>query len=434
MTRPICKAIDCNNKFDRYATFSNVKGAHEQLYAKIDSFFCISCFEKNRSKKAQTNDGFIGILSRTEFIKYKKRCDGDSPFHSLQRQGVVKLNLPNYPNLQQNLNYLRNMFLLKIQGKQMEELPDNFATEKKFHAHRVWKQLYPKDESNNGVSASDRDTVLNNLNSIVEEIITPHEYYGRLAKLTYESNVSRVDVNVELNQIMEQEKKISIMNGNLKRLPLNDDILTLKNANVLGRGPLLENDQQPHVDSFDDDLILIMPLLSSNGYPIKCFHSSHQINHKKLETMIGNGDGSVGFPLSLLSEELVGANEVTIIHENTIHCGGSSSGTSGSEAYPITKDQIEKVGWFKADCSTKPTDISIQFMFKNNITHTNDSRGGRAQPRWIYNVGEFIESKSLWKDSIEADIYQTRRSEATTRYFDHLSGRRSSSRKRQRCH
>ena len=384
--------------------------------------------------RAERKDEFIGILSRANFIKYQERCEEKSPFNLLETQGVAKLGLRNHKVLQRNLDYLKNMCLKKIEGKEMNELPDNFSTEWKFHPQRVWKQIYPKDETNSIVSANDYDSALNNLKCLLEEIFSPHEFYGRLAWVTYESIQSTVNVDLALKQIVKEKEEVSLVNRNLKGVLIKDDILSLKNVNILGRGPELDEDQQPHVDSFDDDLILIMPLLSSDGYSIKCFHSSHQINYQQQDNMLGGaGKNGVGFPLSLLREELVlESNEVIILRENTIHCGGRSSGQSqsGSKANPVMKDQIEKVIWFKEDCATKPTDVSIQFTFRNNICRSKDPRFGRAQPRWIYKVGDCIEWENEWKNMIEGDTYKARRTEATRHYFKHLLGGRLHSRKR----
>lgn len=430
MTKPTCYAQGCSTKFERYATFSYKKGEHQPSYATPNGKFCMSCLVKDRAER--NDEDFIGILKSTDFKKYEERCKNESPFYQLETRGVVKLDVRDYNSLQWNLSYLAQASLKKIEGKKMNELPDNFSTNCKFHRQRVWKQIYPKDETNNGLSANDHDSALNNLKGLLEEILCPHEYYGRLARLTYESIQSKVDVDVALKQIVEGKKKVSLVNGNLKGVVMKDDVLELKNANILGRGPDVDEDQQPHVDSFEDDLILIMPLLSSDAYTIKCFHSSHQINYRKLEQMLGGpGRNGVEFPLSLLREELVGSNEVIILRENTIHCGGRSSGQSqsGSKA-PIMNDQIEKVSWFQNDCATKPTDVSIQFTFRNNICPFNDPRYGRAEPRWIYKVGDCIERENEWKDSIQGDKYQARRTKATEYYFKHLLGGRSNSRKR----
>ncbi len=442
MTRPKCK--NCKTKFDRYAIFSSkVEGSSpDKFYATLDSNYrnyCIDCFIKNNYDAKI--DGFVGILNRTDYGKYRDRCDINSPFKELQTQGIVKLNLQDYKPLQSNLNYLRTTYLSKVDGKQMDELPDNFEDGKKYHPQRVWKQLYPKDTTNNGISKKKDDdfTLLCCLRMSVEEIISPHEYFARLAKKTFGQMLKKVS---KKNQIQGGER-------NLKREGLEDNILRLRNVNMLARGPELDADQQPHVDSLNDDLILIMPILSQNGYPIKCFKTSHLINHEKLKEMIGAGDGAVTFPLSFLGDEIVRANEVIILYENTIHCGGRSSAKHGIPDSVKSKedlqkagtrvvlpstlwDQLQKVHWFRGNEELLPTDISIQFTFENSITKFNDTHNGRAQPRWIYNVGECIEWEDKWKESVDEDEYQTKQSEATARYFNGLFNIRSSSRKRQR--
>lgn len=279
MTRPKCK--DCNILFNRYAIYAADGYGPHHLYAQIDSNYCnycISCFIGNNYHNKI--DGFIGILKRTDFQNYTNRCGDNSPFETLRTQGIVKLNLQDHQQLHRTLNYLRTLYLLKMEEKQMDELPDNFEYENKYHPHRVWKQLYPLDTTNNGVSKKkDDDFTLCCLRESVEEIIRPHEYFARLAKITFKNALNN-------NQIQEGAR-------NLKREVLEDNILRLKNVNMLARGPGLDADQQPHVDSLNYDLILIVPILSdNNGYRIKCFRRSHLINHEKLKEMITRGGGS----------------------------------------------------------------------------------------------------------------------------------------------
>ena len=441
MTRPKCKG--CETLFLRYAIFSYTEGCGPyQLYAEIDNNYCnycISCFICNNYHNEI--NGFIGILKRNDFLNYKNRCGAGTPFEKLWSEGIVKLNLEDYKTLKHSLGYLRSAYLSKMGQKQMklEELPDNFEYKNKYHPYRVWKQLYPEDTTNNGVSKKkDDDSTLVCLRRSVEEIISPHEYFGKLAKDTFEE-FSKKQLNN--NQIQEgmgnlerqmSEQDINLLKSNLKRGILDHNILRLKNVNMLARGPGLDADQQPHVDSLNYDLILIMPILSdNNGYRIKCFRRSHLINHQKLEEMIGGGNGAVEFPLSSLTEEKVSTNEVIILFENTIHCGGTSSAENGNIEY-VTREQLQKVDWFNTNKQLLPTDVSIQFTFENSfIESSNDTVKGRAAPRWIYNAGQCIESKQKWNDSIEEDEYQTKQSEGTARYFNQLMfGLRSLTRKR----
>lgn len=396
----------CKGKYERYSIFRSLPFRDGHFAAKECHHRCIAC--ANEEGLFYNNPSFVGILTMTEHNQYIALV---SSLSTIDKHGLVKMNFDALSPLGDAVCFA----LAPIREKKiarMEPLPDDFDSGFKHNRNRMWKQLYPvKDDNNVGKVTSWEESmksVVRALECEVEKVIFPHEYFGRRAQRRFWATVTKVET--------------------IREEPVKDSVISLKNINILCRGCSLITKQTPHVDSKTSDILLIAPLkCSASGYRFEYVAGSHQLQELPEQQQ--------PFPLELLSEVLVKASEMIFCYENTIHRGGSSSGGQNSI---VTNHLIGTDDMIWLDQNEVPSDISIQFSFRNRIMPSDELRQGRAQPRWFYKtVRGDTNLKEMWNNQINESIekFLHCRNEARKIYFRYLiHGRRISMRRKRKAY
>ena len=349
-----------------------------------DPTLCFKCIE---TLKEEDNGGrkLIGFLRKDEKKEYVKNVSS-AEHRTLIKNGAVVLE---EEKLKETMNRLTLLFHKSVRERDIKKLNETFSLNGKVgkNPQRVWANIYSTengDMRNNRATMEKYNALCSQLLTSVSSKLVPHKHFALLAHRNFVGRSEQTNDSLF-------EGNGSIRKRSVQKLRELEDTLMVEKVNVLGRGPMVDRCQTPHIDGNTFKLLLLLvDYTAGNGlYEFKYFPSSHNIED------VGKYEWEV-FPLNLMESIYARQGTVIAFYEKTIHGGGRGGCVDRNDAHGrmnhnrncgssdriLHNDYIDGKKWFKGYESVPPTDISFQLALRYGDM-TDSSNSPNATNTWL---------------------------------------------------